>query len=59
MKQTLNAPSVTTATLEKIAAALDVPVWQLFVSPGEVKASSETVACPRCGYRIEVELKVK
>ncbi len=36
VKQMLNAPSITTATLEKIAAALNVPVWQLFVSPSEV-----------------------
>ena len=36
IKQTLNAPSVTTSTLEKIAVVLDVPIWQLFVSPEEV-----------------------
>lgn len=34
----INAESLTTATLERIAAALDVPVWQLFASPSEVSA---------------------
>ncbi len=33
----INAESQTTATLEKIALALDVPLWQLFVSPEEAK----------------------
>lgn len=36
VKQTLNAPSVTTSTLEKISSALDVPMWQLFASPDDV-----------------------
>lgn len=44
IKQTLNAPSVTTATLEKIASTLNVPVWQLFVSPEEVKGEGELTA---------------
>ena len=36
IKQTLNATSVTTGTLEKIANILDVPMWQIFASPEEV-----------------------
>ncbi len=32
----INAESLTTASVEKIASALDVPVWQLFVSPDDV-----------------------
>lgn len=44
IKQTLNASSVTTSTLEKIAIALDVPIWQLFASPDEVKGNSELIA---------------
>lgn len=31
-------------TLEKIASALNVPVWQLFVSPEEVKGEGELTA---------------
>mgnify|MGYP002574734341 FL=1 len=41
MKQTLNAPSVTTATLEKIASALNVPMWELFVSPNDIISTNE------------------
>ena len=50
----LNADSLTTTTLEKIAAALDVPVWQLFVSPEEVtdaravSPENEVCAFVRC-----------
>lgn len=32
----INAESLTTASLEKIASALDVPVWQLLISPDDV-----------------------
>ncbi len=28
-------------TLEKIASALDVPMWQLFVSPNDITGASE------------------
>lgn len=37
IKQMVSAESITTATLEKIAKALDVPLWQLFASPEETK----------------------
>lgn len=57
MKQTLNAPSVTTSTLEKIAAALDVPLWQLFASSQEVQETKNTITCPHCGKPIELEVK--
>lgn len=38
----LKAESLTTASLEKIAIALDVPMWQLFASPEEVNTPQET-----------------
>ena len=44
IKQTLNAPSVTTSTLEKIATALNVPMWQLFASPAEVAEGGDITA---------------
>lgn len=61
IKQTLNAPSVTTATLEKIATALDVPMWQLFAAPSEVLNSEEkldglTIKCPYCGRPIPLHV---
>lgn len=61
MKQTLNAPSVTTSTLEKIATALNVPMWQLFASPEEIQPKSDgsSITCPNCGKEFEVELKAK
>ena len=42
-------------TLEKIAIALDVPMWQLFASPEEVKEDSNTITCPHCGGKIHFD----
>lgn len=58
IKQTLNAPSVTTATLEKIATALNVPMWQLFASPEEVQPKSDSLSltCPHCGKNINIKV---
>lgn len=41
----------TLETLGKIAAALNVPMWQLFASPNEVYPQSNTagITCPHCG----------
>ncbi len=57
MKQTLNAPSVTTSTLEKIASALNVPMWQLFASPEEVQPKNDSLSltCPHCGKSITLK----
>ena len=59
MKQTLNAPSVTTATLEKIATALNVPMWQLFASPEEVAKQTDNETCPYCGQPIAVKTTIE
>ncbi len=58
IKQTLNAPSVTTATLEKIATALNVPMWQLFASPEEVQPKKDrlSLTCPHCGKNINIKV---
>lgn len=58
MKQTLNAPSVTTSTLEKIATALNVPMWQLFASPEEVQPKKDglSLTCPHCGKSINIKV---
>ncbi|MEY8719550.1 helix-turn-helix transcriptional regulator [Bacteroides stercorirosoris] len=44
-------------TLEKIAAALDVPMWQLFASPNEVHSQGNTagITCPHCGKNITIK----
>lgn len=59
MKQTLNASSVTTSTLEKIATALNVPMWQLFASPEEVqpKKDSLSLTFPHCGKDINIKVE--
>lgn len=59
IKQTLNAPSVTTSTLEKIATALNVPMWQLFASPEEVSPKKDTLSltCPHCGKDINIKVE--
>lgn len=59
MKQTLNAPSVTTSTLEKIATALDVPMWQLFASPAEVAKEAKGETCPYCGQPIAIRTTIE
>ena len=47
-------------TLEKIATALDVPMWQLFASPEEVqlKKNSISVKCPHCEKSFNINIKV-
>lgn len=37
-------------TLEKLSKALNVPVWQFFASPDEVKS----IVCPHCGKEIHI-----
>jgi transcriptional regulator with XRE-family HTH domain len=46
---------------EKIATALNVPMWQLFASPEEIQPQSDgvSITCPNCGKEFEVELKAK
>lgn len=47
----------TQQTLEKIATALDVPMWQLFASPGEVaKEITGGDRCPYCGGAIRIRI---
>ncbi len=59
--QQIKTPSYT--TLEKWAAVLNIPMWQLFASPEEVAASTpqETgqgvrLVCPHCGKLLQVDL---
>lgn len=42
-------------TLEKISNALNVPMWQLFASPIEVKEDANIITCPHCGKKIKIE----
>lgn len=44
-------------SLEKIATALNVPMWQLFASPDEIQPKSGTasITCPNCGKNINIK----
>lgn len=57
VKQMVSAESLTTATLEKIATALNVPMWQLFASPEEIQPQSDgaSITCPNCGKSIKIK----
>lgn len=57
VKQMVSAESLTTSTLKRVATALDVPMWQLFVSSQEVQETKNTITCPHCGKPIELEVK--
>ena len=41
-------------TAQVIADALDVPIWQLFVSPNEVAGNN---VCPHCGKPINIKIE--
>lgn len=47
--------------IQAIAAALGVPIWQLFVSPDEVQPVSggARATCPHCGKPVSVEVNLK
>lgn len=42
-------------TAQRIAEALDVPMWQLFASSVEVQEDNNTITCPHCGKKIKIE----
>lgn len=46
-------------TLEKIASALNVPMWQLFASEDEVQPQSDMtgITCPHCGKNINIKVE--
>lgn len=46
-------------TLEKIATALNVPMWQLFASPEEVQPKKDdlSLTCPHCEKNIKIKVE--
>ena len=43
-------------TLERIATALNIPMWQLFASPSEIAKEQGTgLRCPNCGAKLELK----
>ncbi|MCE8774349.1 helix-turn-helix domain-containing protein [Bacteroides caccae] len=45
-------------TAQRIAEALDVPMWQLFASPEEVQPKKDGLSftCPHCGKDINIKV---
>ena len=46
-------------TLEKIATALNVPMWQLFASPKEIARQAKNDLCPHCGMPISIKTTIE
>lgn len=46
-------------TAQRIAEALDVPMWQLFASPEEVQPKKDglSLTCPHCGKDINIKVE--
>lgn len=44
---------------EKIALALNVPLWQLFASPKEVAKQTNNDLCPHCGMPIAIRTTIE
>lgn len=59
LSQALSRNSFSTDKLSDIANALDVPTWQLFVSPNEVQKENNNIVCPHCGNPIKVTITKK
>ena len=53
----LKSPSY--PTLEKVAEALDVPMWQLFASTDEVAKETKGETCPYCGQPITIKTTIE
>lgn len=70
VKQFLDAKSLNTSTLQKIARFLDVPLWQLFISPDRIleeakesslgtdKVNCTSIICPHCKKDIVIQFLV-
>lgn len=64
LPQNLNASmkNPTTTTLERWSTALNIPIWQLFITKEELlkeeeQQESASFVCPRCGARLVVKEK--
>lgn len=44
-------------TLERIANALNVPMWQLFASPKDIQNDGNALVCPVCKTPLELKAK--
>lgn len=44
-------------TAQRISEALNVPMWQLFASPEDVKDNYNTTICPHCGMPLNIKIE--
>lgn len=44
-------------TAQRIADALNVPMWQLFASPNDIQKTDGSLVCPKCGTPLELKIK--
>ena len=44
-------------TAQRIADALNVPMWQLFASPNDIQKTDGSLVCPKCGTSLELKIK--
>lgn len=54
----INGANITVETVQKIADALGVPVAQLFDEQPADTADHNTITCPHCGAKLEINLSI-
>lgn len=59
MSKIATGDNQTLSTLQKIADALEVPVWELLVSRDEIctSSSSGSTICPHCGHSLKIKIE--
>jgi len=55
LSRIINGSNTTTDTLQRIAAALDVPISELFEQPIKEEQPTNTLICPKCKTRFKME----
>ena len=50
LSRIINGSNTTTETLQKIADALEVPIYELFEQP-----SADIIVCPKCGTKFKMD----
>ena len=54
----INGANITVETVQKIADALGLPVGQLFDQTPPTEADHNTITCPHCGAKLEINLSI-
>ena len=56
LNKMLESPSY--PSLERMAAVLDIPLWQLLANDTEISKANTIITCPHCGKPIAIKLDV-